>query len=547
MNRARQNRVAFLVAFAAIVAGSSACSVQGGDPRGDARGLARAVSAGDVASVPFVEMTADEVARRVEPVFAHMGGRIPAVAVGDVFEDGNGVATAELAYRWELGSGENADWEYTTTAAMELVDDRWRPVWDPSLLAPGLRPGERLRLQRESPRRASIIGAGGAVLDPADDVAPGLLGTVGPADAQTAEASAGTIDPGDRTGLTGLQKTHNAQLAGTEEIRVEALGENAKPGSGRELFHRDSVPGKPVQVTLDRRLQTAADARLATVDTSAAAVVMRASTGDVLVAASAPADSSTATTAMIPPGTAFVPASALALLRAGVTLDAPAPCPPTAEVGSITIANPTPVSLPSATLRADLANGCATTLAELAEDVDTAVVTNAARSLGFGQSVALGVPAFLGDGAQIPGEDLADRATLMAGQGGVAASPLTLATMQASITAGRTLTPRLVVQPAPKQPSIPAADAAAPPLTTRQVLGLRSIQETATQSGPAAFIAGSADYAATGVSDTPGSEHQAHWVVATVGDVALAVLVADSPTAAATARSVTADLLGELG
>src|SRR5699024_10290635 len=115
-------------------------------------------------------------------------------------------------------------------------------------------------------------------------------------------------------------------------------------------------------------------------------------------------------------------------------------------------------------------------------------------------------------------------AAAMIGQGEVVASPLAMASVAASVSAGRTVSPVLVPEPA-TEPQSPAE-----PLTEDEAAQLRDLMGEAVAEGSAAFLAdvpgeqvidktGTAEY---GTGDEPDTHA---WMIAAQGDLAVAVFV----------------------
>ena len=90
----------------------------------------------------------------------------------------------------------------------------------------------------------------------------------------------------------------------------------------------EPTPGKPLRLTLDLRLQQAAERLLADVGPASALVAIRPSTGDVLAAANGPGTDgyNMATFGQFAPGSTFKSVSSLALLRDGLTPSSTVPC-----------------------------------------------------------------------------------------------------------------------------------------------------------------------------------------------------------------------------
>ena len=164
---------------------------------------------------------------------------------------------------------------------------------------------------------------GGAViaaelpLAPTKGFAAPILGSVGEVTAEMIEENP-DFQVGDVAGLSGLQARYDEQLRGTPGQAVNAVGSDGKT---RELFRDDAVDGQPLQLTMDERMQIAAEQALADVGPASALVAIRPSTGEILAAANGPGTGglNIATFGQYAPGSTFKSVSSLALLRAGVT------------------------------------------------------------------------------------------------------------------------------------------------------------------------------------------------------------------------------------
>jgi cell division protein FtsI/penicillin-binding protein 2 len=353
-----------------------------------------------------------------------------------------------------------------------------------------------------------------------------LLGTVGPATAEVVEDSAGAVEPGDLAGLGGLQRQFDEQLRGLPGLTVVATAGGAQE---RELFHVEPQPGAPLRTTLDPAVQQAAEDVVAGVTGSASAVVaLRPSTGELLAAASGPGGGgvSTATLGLYAPGSTFKVASALALLRAGLTPDSAVTCPPTAAVEGREFQNypgyPAD-ALGEIPLRTALAESCNTAFITAADRAPQEALAAAAQALGLADDVELGFAGTLG---AVPAEASGgtDHAASMIGQGRIQATPLGMATVAASVVAGQRVTPHLVVDDGTVVP------APAQPLTAPEAEALRAMMRAQVTEGGGEFlqdVPGAEVIAKSGTAQYgPGPELQNHaWMIAAQGDLAVAVFV----------------------
>jgi cell division protein FtsI/penicillin-binding protein 2 len=122
----------------------------------------------------------------------------------------------------------------------------------------------------------------------------------------------------------------------------------------------------------------------------------------------------------------------------------------------------------------------------------------------------------------------------MIGQGTILASPMTMATVPASIQAGRTVLPRLIRSYDVEQASVPE-------LTGTEAAQLRSLLRGVVTSGSGSLLAdvpgppviaktGTAEYVAEG-----GGLRTHAWMIAAQGDLAVAVFVEDGVSGSQTA------------
>ncbi|HQR26034.1 MAG TPA: penicillin-binding transpeptidase domain-containing protein [Nocardioides sp.] len=376
---------------------------------------------------------------------------------------------------------------------------------------------------------AAIRGAraldGEAALAPTKDFAVPILGRVGQVTAEMIEEDPERYRLGDVAGLSGLQARYDDQLRGSPGVVVDAL---APDGTERELFRADATAGTPLRTTLDPGLQLRAERLLADVRPASALVALRPSTGALLVAANGPGNGGVnlATYGQAAPGSTFKTVSVLALLRAGLRPDSPVPCTRSVVVDGKVFGNYSDYpsgGLGGIPLRSALANSCNTAFVSQADRLRPGDLAAAAASLGMGIDHDLGFPAYFGQvprGAGSATEVAAD----MIGQGAVLASPLVMATAVASVQAGCTVVPHLLVGTDEEVP------AAAAPLQASEVAQLRSMLRGVVTAGTAAQLAdvpGPPVLAKTGTAEfDQGGRRLTHaWMIAAQGDLAVAVYV----------------------
>ena len=174
-------------------------------------------------------------------------------------------------------------------------------------------------------------------------------------------------------------------------------------------------------------------------------------------------------------------------------------------------------------LRSALANSCNTAfIGASTGGWATTDLADAAATLGLGIDHDLGFPAYFG---QVPPpETETEAAADLIGQGTVLASPMVMATVMASIQAGRTVVPRLL-----EQVDVAVPDAA-PPLARAEADALRSMLRTVVTSGSGSRPARrprAAGHRQDGHRRVrPRRQALLHaWMVAAQGDLAVAVYV----------------------
>jgi cell division protein FtsI/penicillin-binding protein 2 len=369
------------------------------------------------------------------------------------------------------------------------------------------------------------------------DFARPLLGSVGEATAEIVEESEGTIKPGDMVGLSGLQAAHDEQLRG-----VPGLAVTIKPtegGESREAFTIEKEDGEPVAITLDPETQLRAEAALSDLDDLASAIVaIKPSTGEVLAAASGPGSEgySTATLGQYPPGSTFKIATSLAMLRSGITPETTLPCTATIDVEGRQFQNvpgyPESAMGDAVPFRTVFANSCNTGFISQHQEISQQQLHDAAASLGLGvEPAAFGAAAAMGD---VPTEaEGTEHAASMIGQGQVLATPLAMATVAASVSAGHTVSPWLVEPTGEKA----ADEAPAGDLTADEAATLRDLMGGVVEEGSATVLQDVPGIvgAKTGTAQF-GDGNKAHvWMLAITDDLAAVVFIEEGELGSTTA------------
>lgn len=372
-------------------------------------------------------------------------------------------------------------------------------------------------------------------LGPTRTFARELLGSVGEATEELVKQSDGALAAGDITGLGGLQLQHDALLAGTPGLEVNAASVSAPGTPTQRLFAKSAVDGEDLVTTLDPALQTLGEETLTEEPSAASIVAIRPSTGEILAAANGPGSEGlqTALLGQYPPGSTFKIATSLALLRTGFTPETPTECTEEVTVDGRRFNNASTYPaefIGTIPLLETFAQSCNTGFISTRDEVAQADLASAATDLGIGVEASIGTPAFFGS-VPTEAEGTAHAAAII-GQGEVLVSPLSLATMAASVGAGSRVTPTLLAPGWPAEPDPASEPAAGPPgeLTAAESSTLQTLMAAVVGQGGAQLlqdVPGEPVLAKTGTaefgSETPPRTHA--WVVAIQGDLAVAVFV----------------------
>ncbi|RHW16465.1 penicillin-binding protein 2 [Sphingomonas gilva] len=312
-----------------------------------------------------------------------------------------------------------------------------------------------------------------------------LIGYVGAASAEQYEKTRNPLylTPGFKVGKDNLEKTLEARLAGkpgAKRVEVTARGKLV-----RELTTRPDTPGETIRLTVDAGLQRFAARRLG--DNSGSVVVIDLLTGGILTMASMPAYDpnsfsdgighdewdmlsnddhlpllNKAMQGLYPPGSTFKPASALALLGAGVDPEERVYCNGGYQLGNRRfgcLGRHGPMNLHTA-----IARSCNTYFYHMGRRVGIDAIADAARKLGLGAEYPLPLPSQRYGTVPDPAwkrrrYDQAwaqsDTLNTSIGQGYLLVNPVQLAVMASRVASGRALVPNLLMgreKPAPPLP-----------------------------------------------------------------------------------------------
>ncbi len=289
------------------------------------------------------------------------------------------------------------------------------------------------------------------------------------------------------------------------------------------LTETDPQPAPAVRLGLSRAAQVAAQRAVdVRKDLPAMFVAIQASTGDIVAVAQntlADASGPIASTGQFPPGSIFkIVTSTAAFTAKTVTPDSTVACPGSVTIGERSVPNYNGFTIGMAVpLERAFAASCNTTFAVLASKMGPAELTTAAASMGVGRRYEVaGLPTKTG--SVPPATDLTERVEDGFGQGKVLVSPFGMALVAATVAAGKTPTPRLVLG-STTQVAGPAVEIGAD-----VVAQLRRMMRLVVTAGTARGVeqAGTV-YGKTGEAEVEGGSHA--WFVGFRGDLAFAALV----------------------
>ncbi len=379
-------------------------------------------------------------------------------------------------------------------------------------------------------------------LAPTREFAAALLGRVGPATAEAVEESGGRIAAGDQVGLSGLQARYDEQLAGSPGTAVVARDAE---GQVRTLVEVAPIDGADLATTIAPDVQQRAEQALASLGGGAptsALVAIRPSDGAVLASANGAgaAGADLASTGRYAPGSTFKVVSALALLRSGLGVDDVVSCPATTVVDGRSFKNYDDYpasSIGDIPLTQAVAQSCNTAFIGNADRLGPDDLAAAAQALGLGTDHDLGFPVYFG---QVPPPETETGAAAdLIGQGTVLASPFAMAAVAASVSAGRAVLPVLLPEHRVEQAPIAA------PLTDPEARTLRRLMRAVVTAGSGRFLldvpgevgakTGTAEY---GEPNAAGALATHAWMIATRGDLAVAVFVETGESGSRTAGPV---------
>jgi len=370
-----------------------------------------------------------------------------------------------------------------------------------------------------------------------------LLGSFGPVTGELVKKSEGRYVAGDYAGLSGLQGQYDKQLGGTAGIKVIASDKPATP-----LFEKPAVAGTPMTLTLDPKVQIAAEAALAsTGGVPSALVAVDVTSGDLLAVANSPAlGMNRALLSAYAPGSTLKVATTYSLLSKGLSPSTPVGCPPSVVVEGTTMRNYEHETLGMVPFSKDFAHSCNTAFVGLAAKMGKSDVHDAAKALGIGAGWGshLGVAGAFGGSVPVATSKV-EKATTAFGQGRTSVSPASLAVMAASVARGTYIEPALI-----RTPAVTGANRTPKPLNAKAATELRGLMRLVVTNGTATTALGSVPgvFGKTGTAEFGNANPPATraWFVGWKGNVAFAVLVEEGKSGASVAAPLAKTFLSKL-
>ncbi len=451
-----------------------------------------------------------------------------------------------------------------------------------------------LRAEEIAPVEGQLAALPGVVLEPSTFPLPpdgrfarALLGRSAEVTREILDENPEIFIVGDVAGRSGLQREYNARLAGQPgfEIRVQrrfptaapvstttttdpAAGDQSNvtsetteaggpggtdadasaapsaPDDPDVIYRQDPVPGTPLQLTIDPRIQRAAEDALTATELPSALVAIEPSTGHVVAVANGPgaAVQNFAMTGQYPPGSVFKIITAYGAMDRGFGPDDPVDCPLTLDVNGRVFSNAEGEVLGTVGLRQAFVLSCNTAFINVGSTLDNTDFGRYAAAFGLGAGYELGTAAFSG-AVPNPGGPVEKAATAF-GQGRVLTSPLSAAVVAATAASGTYRPPSLIIE-ADHQP--PAGE----PLNAAAVGSLQQFMRQVVTGGTATAVSGAAGGPVSGKTGTAefgdAVPPQAHaWFVGFQNDLAFAVFVEGGEFGGATAAPIAGNFLNRL-
>jgi Penicillin binding protein transpeptidase domain/NTF2-like N-terminal transpeptidase domain len=389
-------------------------------------------------------------------------------------------------------------WSYHSklTAYQKLNSNLWYIAWQPDVLAPNLTATTHLAAIRVAPQVTQVSDSSGTDITSYKDA-----GLTNIADLLEKQAPPGQGSPG-------------------LYVEIQNTKGKAIPNSQAALIAPNNITN--LATTIDARAESAARSAVAT-HANSSMVAIQPSTGKILAIANNAGFNDFALTAKVSPGSTMKVIVSTALISSGVlSASSGVSCPLTYTGQGITYHNDKNESEPAGTpFTTDFAQSCNNAFTQQWPHLSGGGLANAAKKyFGLNQNWSIGIPgvsaSYFHAPASASGAELAQEAF---GQGALTASPLGMASVAATVSAGEFHQPILV--PGTKRVT-------ATPLSASTDEQLKTMMRAVVTSGTAAGIGlGANVYAKTGTADIQGQEQPNSWLIAfdPTHDIAVACLV----------------------
>ncbi|MEL3947147.1 penicillin-binding transpeptidase domain-containing protein [Streptomyces sp. LNU-CPARS28] len=445
-------------------------------------------------------------------------------------------AAATISYG---GKDKRYAYDSTLSVARRAADGKVLVSWQPSVVHPELRDGDRL-----------VTGAAGVPPIKAVDRDGGPL-------TAAKYPSLGTV-------LDGLREKFGKEAGGKAGVELRVVradakadddakgGKGSKDAAAKKGDAKDTPdktllalsPGTPgtLKTTISARTQAEAEKQTAK-RKQASVVVVKPSTGEILaVANSNPGGFNTAFQGSLAPGSTMkVITSSMLLEKRLAGVDKKHPCPKYKAYGGWKFQNDNKFQIKGGTFRASFARSCNTAFITQAEKLSNDDLTKQAQDVfGLGRdNWSIGVSSF--DGA-VPVQSHAQMAASLIGQGGVRMNPLNMASVAATVKSGTFRQPYLV------SPDVDDRQLATAPrkMSGKTASALRDLMHYTGVSGTAAKPMaglGAGSGAKTGSAEVDGQKKPNGWFTAYRGDVAAAAVVQAAGHGGETAGPVVREML----
>ena len=570
-------RIASLLVVVAMSVSLNACTPKPNGPSPAAQEFFAALAKGDTgAASALTDRPEDARAALNEAWKGLQAVSLDAQVVGSKFAEDTG--TVAYRYTWHLPK--NRTWSYDGQLNMVRNEGRWEVRWMATGLHPKLGEHQTFALRADPPRRASVNERSGTdVLVPGNlyhfsldaklagaylmTTATAVVDALRPFDntldpqrlAEEASSTPGplsliTLRQSDRDQVAavlgerpGLVITPQAELLPTDETFAPAIISEVKKavvddldgqagwrvvsvnqnGVDSDILNEVSpAPSPSITISLDRAVQNAAQNAVDGVGGKKAMIVaIKPSTGEILAVAQnsdADADGPTATTGLYPPGSTFkIITAGAAIERDMATPNTLLGCPGTVDIGHRTVPNYGGFDLGTVPMSRAFASSCNTTFADLASQMPPRGLTQAAAQYGIGADYNIeGISTVTG--SVPPTVNLAERTEDGFGQGKVLVSPFGMAMAAATVAAGKTPVPQLIVGRT-TQISGDRSD-----ISPQMLDGLRPMMQLVVTNGTAKDLNGMGDVRGkTGEAEFDGGSHS--WFAGYRGDMAFAALI----------------------